>query len=115
MPQHTLPLLSLRAVLPGGLTTEPEGKPGLCRLASHLLIKGTRRRNAEQLAAEVEQLGGALHSDSGNNSASLSLELLSPDWKAGLGLFLEMLTETAPTEAELQTEKRPPAAFPAPG
>ena len=106
MPQHELPLFSLRAVFPGGLPTEPAGKSGLGRLASHLLIKGTRRRNAEQLALEVEQLGGALQSDSGNNSATLSLELLSPDWKAGLDLFLEMLTETAPTESELQIEKR---------
>jgi zinc protease len=106
MPQHTLPLLSLRATLPGGLLTEAEGKDGIGRLAAHLLIKGTRHRNAEQLASDVEQLGGSLHSDAGNNSASLSLELLSPDWKPGLDLFLEMLTETAPTEAELQTEKR---------
>ena len=106
MPQHTLPLLSLRAVLPGGLLSEPEGKSGLGRLAANLLVKGTRRRNAEQLASDVEQLGGSLGSDSGNNSATLSLELLSPDWKPGLDLFLEMLTETAPTEAELQTEKR---------
>jgi zinc protease len=106
MPQHTLPLLSLRATLPGGLLSEPKGQAGLGRLAANLLIKGTRRRNAEQLANDVEQLGGALHSDSGNNSAALSLELLSPDGKVGLDLFLEMLTETAPTETELQTEKR---------
>ena len=106
MPQHTLPLLSLRATLPGGLLTEPAGQAGLGRLAANLLVKGTRRRNAEQLAGDVEQLGGSLHSDAGNNSAALSLELLSPDWKPGLDLFLEMLTETAPTETELQTEKR---------
>jgi zinc protease len=104
--QNKLPLVSLRAVLPGGLPTEPEGKSGLGRLAAHLLTKGTRRRNAEALALEVEQLGGSLHSDAGNNSATLSLELLSPDWRPGLDLFLEMLTEAAPTEAELQVEKR---------
>ena len=106
MPQHTLPLLSLRATLPGGLMSETAGKAGLGRLAANLLVKGTRRRNAEQLAGDVEQLGGSLNSDAGNNSATLSLELLSPDWKPGLDLFLEMLTETAPTEGELQTEKR---------
>jgi zinc protease len=106
MPQQTLPLLSIRAVLPGGLPMEPAGKGGLGRLAAHLLTKGTRHRNAERLALDVEQLGGALHAEAGNNSATLSLELLSPDWKPGLDLFLEMLTETAPTEAELQIEKR---------
>jgi zinc protease len=106
LPQDTLPLLSLRTVFPGGLPSEPAGKGGLGRLAAHLLVKGTRRRNAENLALAVEQLGGSLHADAGNNSAMLSLELLSPDWKAGFDLFLEMITETAPTEAELQIEKR---------
>jgi len=106
VPQLSLPLLSLRAVLPGGLLTEPEGKPGLSRLAANLLVKGTRKRNAEQLAQDVEQLGGSLNSDAGNNSAVVSLELLSPDLQAGLDLFTEMLTEAAPTEAELQIEKR---------
>jgi zinc protease len=106
LPQHALPLLSLRAVLPGGLMSEPEDKGGLSRLAAHLLVKGTRRRSAEQLAQDVEQLGGSLNSDAGNNSAVLSLELLSPDLEQGLELVTEMLTEAAPTEAELQTEKR---------
>jgi zinc protease len=106
LPQTTLPLLSLRAVLPGGLLTEPEGKPGLARLAANLLVKGTRKRNAEQLAQDVEQLGGSLHSDSGNNSSVLLLDLLSTDLHAGLKIFAEMLTEAAPTEAELQIEKR---------
>jgi zinc protease len=106
MPQLSLPLLSLRAVLPGGLLTEPEGKSGLSRLAANLLIKGTRKRSAEQLAQDVEQLGGSLNSDAGNNSAVVSMELLSPDLQAGLDLFTEVLTEAAPTEAELQIEKR---------
>lgn len=106
MPQTSLPLLSLRAVLPGGLLTEPAGKSGLGRLAANLLVKGTRRRNAEQLAQDVEQLGGSLNSDAGNNSAVVALELLSEDLQAGLDLFTEILTEAAPTEAELQIEKR---------
>ena len=106
LPQRNLPLFSLRAVLPGGLMTEPASLAGLGRLSAHLLTKATRRHSAEALAQEVEQLGGALHSDAGNNSATLSLELLSPDWRTGLDLFLEMLTEASPTESELQVEKR---------
>ena len=105
-PQRNLPLFSLRAVLPGGLLSEPAHLAGLGRLSAQLLTKATRRHSAEALAQEVEQLGGSLHSDAGNNSATLSLELLSPDWRAGLDLFLEMLTEASPTESELQVEKR---------
>jgi zinc protease len=106
LPQTALPLLSLRAVLPGGLLSEPDGKPGLSRLAANLLVKGTRKRTAEQLAQDVEQLGGSLNSDAGNNSAVVLLDLLSSDLQAGLDIFTEMLTEAAPTEGELQIEKR---------
>jgi zinc protease len=101
-----LPLFTFRAALPGGLLTEPAGKAGLCRLASQLMLKGTRTRSAEAVAREIEQLGGSLSSDSGNNSASLHLELLSRDWEQGLDLFLDVLTEPAFDAKELETEKR---------
>ncbi len=106
VPQKQVALYSARAVLPGGLLAEPSDKPGLGRLAAHLLTKGTRNRTAEQLSREIEQLGGSLAADMGINSAYLTLELLSSEWSEGLDLFLEMLTESAPTEAELDTEKR---------
>ncbi len=101
-----LPLFTLRAILPGGLLAEPPGKTGLCRLASQLMMKGTKRRSAKALAAEIERLGGLLASDSGNNSASLHLELLSQDWQRGLDLFLDVLAEAQVDEKELETEKR---------
>jgi zinc protease len=106
VPQHQLPLVSFRAVMTGGLLREPEEKAGLSRLAASLLVKGTQRRSAEQLARDVEQLGGSLHADSGNNSCALSLDLLSADAAPGLDILIEVLTETALSETELQTEKR---------
>ena len=101
-----LPLFTFRATLPGGLLHEPEGKAGLGRLASQLLLKGTKTRSAERIAREAEQLGGHLSSDAGNNSAALHLELLSQDWEAGLDLFLDVLANTEFDGKELETEKR---------
>ncbi|MDE1170947.1 MAG: pitrilysin family protein [Verrucomicrobium sp.] len=106
LPQDRLPLFTLRAALPGGLLSQPEGKSGLCRLASQLLLKGTKRRSAEEIAREVESLGGSLSADSGNNSASLHLELLSQDWETGLELFLDVLTEARCDAKELEIERR---------
>jgi zinc protease len=103
----TLPLVALRTALgKGGLLHEPKGLAGINRLAAQLLTKGTRRRTAEQLALDVEALGGSLSSDSGNNSAMIGIELLSQDWKRGTEILLEILTEPAFSENELQTEKR---------
>jgi len=101
-----LPLFTFRATLPGGLLHDPAGKAGLCRLSSQLLLKGTATRSAEEISSQIEELGGSLSSDSGNNSASLHLELLSQDWERGLDLFLDVLTASKFDERELETEKR---------
>ncbi|HSI86937.1 MAG: M16 family metallopeptidase [Candidatus Methylacidiphilales bacterium] len=105
-PSYNLPLSSLRAVCGASLATEPAGKAGINRLASQLLLKGTKRTSAEGLALRVEQLGGSIGADSGNNSASLGLELLSQDWATGLDIALEILSEVEPIEKELETERR---------
>jgi zinc protease len=101
-----VPLTAFRATLPGGLLWQPPGKEGLSRLTAQMLLKGTRTRTAETLAREVEELGGYLQADSGNNSATLALELLAEDTARGLEIFLEVLTEPHFTAEELATEKR---------
>jgi zinc protease len=101
-----LPLVSLRAVLAGGLLAEPPQLAGINYLATQMLIKGTKKRSATQLAVDVEQLGGHISVDAGNNSSTLGLELLASDWNAGAQILLEVLTQPAFSPAELATEKR---------
>jgi zinc protease len=101
-----LPLAALRATIPSGLLQEAPGQAGINRLASQMLIKGTRQRTAEQLALDVEQLGGTFGADSGNNSATCAIELLASDWERGLDILCELLAEPHFTAAELATERR---------
>ncbi len=101
-----LPLQFFRAAFDGGLLFEPKGKEGVCYLATQLLLKGTRNRTAARMAREVEELGGSMAADAGNNSAGLSLEVLSDQWAPALKLFLEMLLEPACREEEISIEKR---------
>lgn len=101
-----LPLCALRLTLPGSLLDEAPELAGINRLASQLLLKGTRQRNAAQLASDIEQLGGRFFADSGNNSTALGVELLRADIGVGLNLIIEILSELEPTESELATEKR---------
>lgn len=101
-----IPLVAFRATMPGGLLAATAAQAGLSRLTAQMLLKGTRRRSAEELARAVENLGGHLHADSGNNSAMLSLELLAQDWEKGLDIFCEILLEPQFDEREFVTEKR---------
>ena len=63
-----LPLVSIVASFKAGLLAETAANNGITRLLSRVLLKGTARRTAEQLADEIEAVGGSISSDAGNNS-----------------------------------------------
>jgi len=51
-----------------------------------MLLQGTRQRSAEQIATQIESLGGSIDSFGGNNSFGVSAEVLASDFGKGLGL-----------------------------
>ncbi len=95
-----LPLVSMTAVFRGGLLAETPETNGITRLMAKVLLKGTTTRTAEQIANEVEEIGGHLGSDSGNNSFCISLEVTQPDLRqAGELLADVLLNANFPEEA----------------
>ena len=56
-----------------------------------MLLKGTRKRSAEQIAREIESVGGSIDSFGGNNTFGLSAEVLGSDFIKGLGLVADVL------------------------
>ena len=100
-----LPLVSLNASFKAGLLAETAADNGLTRLLSKVLLKGTKTRTAEQLADEIEELGGSLGSDAGNNSLSVSARVMRPDFRAGLGLLADVLLHAALPEKAIAREK----------
>ena len=86
-----LPLVYIDAVFRGGLLAETAADNGLTKLFSRVLLKGTTTRTAEQIAEEVEGVGGSIGSEAGNNSFSVSLELMQPDLDLGLDVLADVL------------------------
>ena len=105
-----LPLVYVDAVFRGGLLVETPEDNGLTKLFSRVLLKGTERRSAAQLAEEIETVGGSIGSDGGNNSFSVSLEVMQPDLGLGLDILADVLLHaTLPAEA-VEREKTVQAA-----
>jgi zinc protease len=100
-----LPLVSMCASFKAGLLAETAADNGITRLLARVLVKGTHTRTAEQLADEIEELGGALGSDAGNNSLSVSVSVMRPDLRAGLGLLADVLLHAILPEKALAREK----------
>lgn len=100
-----LPLVNLVAVFRGGLLAESAATNGVTALAARTLIKGTEHRSAEQLNDEIEAVGGQIRADSGNNSFSVSVEVMKPDLRLGMDILSDVLTRAAFPEEEIAREK----------
>jgi zinc protease len=88
-----------------GLLAETPADNGIARLFARTLIKGTRTKSADEIAESIEAVGGALGSDSGNNSVSLSARVLRPDLPHALGLMSDILLHASFPAAALERER----------
>ena len=95
-----LPLIAMGAVFRGGLLAETRENNGITRLMARSLLKGTKTRTAEQIATEIETVGGSISSDGGNNSFMIGLDVTQPDLRTGIELLGDvLLNATMPEDA----------------
>ena len=103
---HRLPFVEIRAALQGGVLAETLENHGLTQLMTKMLLQGAARRSAEQIALQIESIGGSIDSFGGNNSFGLNLEVLSGDLKTGLDVFADVLLHPAFPAAPFERERR---------
>jgi zinc protease len=100
-----LPLVSMSAAFRGGLLAETPEKNGITRLTARVLLKGTKTRTAEQIANQIEAIGGSISSDAGNNSISVGVHVMKPDLKTGADLLADVLLNANFPEKAVAREK----------
>jgi zinc protease len=95
-----LPFVEFRAVFQGGVLVETTRNNGVTQLMAKTLIKGTNRRSAEDIAREIESVGGSIDTYGGNQSFGANAEVLSSDFATGLDLLADVvLNPTFPADA----------------
>jgi zinc protease len=102
---HRLPFVELRAAFRGGVLAETPADSGITQLNGKLLLKGTRTRSAEELALQIESVGGSLDSFGGNNSFGVNAEVLSSDFNLGLDLLADVLLNPTFPAPALERER----------
>jgi zinc protease len=102
---HRLPFVEFRAVFQGGVLAEDKANNGISQIISRLVVKGTKTRNAEQIASEIESVGGSLDSYGGNNSFGVNAEVLSADLATGLELVADVILNPTFPAAQLERER----------
>jgi zinc protease len=87
------------------LLAETPQDNGITRLMAKVLLKGTKTRTAEQIANELESVGGSISSEAGNNSFSVSVDVMKPDVKLGVSLLSDVLLNATFPEKAIAREK----------
>jgi zinc protease len=99
---HELPIVVFHLLMPGGSALDPPGKEGVAELTADLIRQGTERRGAEELAREIEFLGGSVGGDAVYDFSNVSGEFLRKDLDQGLDLFSDVALHPAFRSAEFR-------------
>jgi zinc protease len=103
---HTVPIVSVRVVFPGGLRFENDQNNGVNNFVAELLTGGTVTRSAEQIAQEIESMAGMLSGFSGRNSIGLELTVLSRDFGPAMALLADCAQHSQFPEDEVERIRR---------
>ena len=103
---HRLPFVEFRAALKGGVLAETTANNGITTALAKMFMQGTKTRSAEQIASQIESIGGHLDAYGGNNSFGVNAEVMSGDFKTGLDLFADVLLNPSFPAAALERERQ---------
>lgn len=101
-----VPLVYMGAYFKGGSLYENAQNNGVINFMARMLLKGTKNRTAEQIATEIDSIGGSINSAGGEDYFSCSVEVLKEDMERGLDLWSDVLINPIFDENELEKERK---------
>jgi len=104
--KHDVPLVAARLLVTSGSESDPEGLPGLADMTATLLTKGTKSRNAEQIAREVEALGATLESGAGWDNSFVAVSVMSSKLPKAMGYMADVVRNPTFPSEELERERQ---------
>lgn len=104
-PTRHLPLIAMRAGVPGGLLRENKETNGAAHLISRLLTKGTEHRSNEEIAVATEKIAGDASGFSGRHSLGLYAQMLASQATLGFDLFFDILKNAQFSESHVERER----------
>lgn len=83
------PLVTAQLVIKNGAEVDPPELAGIGNMLANLVTKGTARRDATQIAQEIEALGGSLYSSARWDSTRIGVDVMS----SKIGPALDILAD----------------------
>jgi predicted Zn-dependent peptidase len=96
---------SLGVWIGAGSRNEAADEHGISHLLEHMAFKGTKRRNARQIAEEIEAVGGDLNAATGIESTAYHARVLKADVPLALDVLADILSDPLFDAEELRREQ----------
>lgn len=88
-----------------GSRHERAEEQGLAHLLEHMAFKGTTRRNALQIAEEIEAVGGEVNAETNTEYTAYYARTLGPDMPLAVDILTDILADPTFDTTELAREK----------
>jgi len=99
---HAAPLVSAQVLVKNGGEVDPAHLSGVADMTAALLTKGTKTRNAPQIAQEIEALGGVLSSGAGWDASRASVNVLASKTEPALTILADVVRNPVFREEEIE-------------
>lgn len=103
---HELPVVQISMVVMSGSAHDPAGKSGLADLTTSMMDEGTGKRDALQVADDLEFLGARISVNSGLDASTASLVTLKEHLGAAMEIYADLLLNPSFPETEWQRVKK---------
>ena len=108
----TSPLVEVKMYALGGLTEESAANNGIGNLTMEMLPRGTKWRNAQQIAEFFDSIGGTIDTGCGNNSWYWNTTCLTNDFDKTMDMLADVVANPSFDAKELgQMKQRVSAAI----
>ena len=104
---HEQPAVAMRLLVAAGAAQDPENKTGTAQLVGSLLDQGTTTKSAQQIAAQIDSIGGLMSTGAGTDLSSAYVAVMKDSFALGMDLLHDVVRHPAfaPDEIERQKEQ----------
>jgi predicted Zn-dependent peptidase len=105
---HHMPHIETAAIgiwVKAGARDELPEENGIAHFLEHMAFKGTKRRTAQGIAEEIENVGGEINAATGMETTTYYARVMKEDWKLALDILHDIFTESVLDEDEMERER----------
>jgi zinc protease len=102
---HEQPAVSIRLLVGAGSAQDPKGKGGVANLMASLLDQGTTTRTAQQIADQIDFIGGDLGTGAATDLSFVNAIVMKDSFQTGMDLVADIARNPSFAPEEIARQK----------